>query len=299
MAADDAAGWDHRTDVVNDLRFHSVEAGDGPLVLLLHGFPEFWYAWRRQLLALADAGFHAVAPDLRGYNRTEKPPGVDSYRLDRLVEDVVALAEAFGEPPVHIVGHDWGGLIAWEVAGRRPEIVDRLAVLNAPHPRAYERELRRPEQLLNSWYTAFFQLPFVPETLLTGANSALVGRLLEEDPVSGDAFTDADIKRYREAASRPGAMRAAINYYRAVGRATVRASLSSGARPPGATQASDIDVPTLLLWGLQDVALSPRLTTGLDRWIDDLQIERFPHASHWLQADAPEQVNEQLVDFLQ
>ena len=292
--------WEHGTTVANGLRFHFVEAGEGPTVLLLHGFPEFWSAWHRQLPSLADAGFHAIAPDLRGYNRSEKPPGVSNYRLDRLVEDVVALAKTVGEPPIHLVGHDWGGLLAWEVAGRRPEVVDRLAVLNAPHPRAYERELRSLDQLLRSWYVAYFQVPFVPETVLGAGDAWLVGRLLESDPVRDDAFSWEDVRRYRAAASRPGALRAAVHYYRALGRATVRDWIGVGrGRPPGAMQASDIDVPTLLLWGLQDDALSPRLTTGLDRWINDLAIERFPDASHWLQADAPDRVSTELVAFLE
>ena len=158
-------GWSDGAGV----RLHHVSAGRGPLVLLLHGFPDFWYGWRRQLPALAAAGFRAVAPDLRGYNLSERPARVADYRIERLADDVAALVRALGADRAHVVGHDWGGLIAWQLAMRHPQVVDRLAILNAPHPARFRRLLLDPRQGLRSWYVAFFQLPWLPERVL-GAN---------------------------------------------------------------------------------------------------------------------------------
>jgi pimeloyl-ACP methyl ester carboxylesterase len=293
--------WTHEQVHANDLRVHYVTAGDGEPVLFLHGFPEFWYGWRNQLPALADAGYRAIAPDLRGYNRTERPEEIEQYRIDRLVEDVVALVERLCDGSATIVGHDWGGGIAWEVAGRRPEVVDRVAVLNAPHPKLYERELQSLDQLLRSWYVLYFQLPVVPDRLLGAFDARFLGRYLAEASEFEDAFSATDIERYRRAACRPGAPTAAINYYRALFRSTLREKLpllSDGDGHPGAMQAGRIEVPTLVCWGLQDEALVPELTVGLDEWVSDLRLERIPRASHWLHHEVPEQVNEALLDWL-
>ena len=189
----------------NGVRFHYAEAGHGPLVLLLHGFPEFWYGWRRQMPALAKAGFRVVAPDLRGYNLTERPAGVPQYRLPLLVEDVVQLITALGETSAGLVGHDWGGMIAWYVAMHHPRLVRRLAILNAPHPAAYRRELRRfSSQAWRSAYAAFFQLPLLPERLLRARGFALLRRALR----GGPARDPEDMKRYIDALARPGALTA-------------------------------------------------------------------------------------------
>ena len=293
--------WAHGTTTANDLQCHYVTAGEGDPVVFLHGFPEFWYGWRRQLPAVAEAGYRTIAPDLRGYNRTERPAGVEQYRLDVLVEDVVALVETLCDGSATIVGHDWGGLIAWEVAGRRPDVVDRLAILNAPHPELYDRELRSLDQLLRSWYILYFQLPVVPDRLLGAFDARLVRWLFENASEFENAFTPEDIDRYCRAVSRPGAPTAAINYYRALFRATIRDELpllSRPGHPPGAMQAGRIDVPTLVCWGLQDVALVPELTVGLDEWVSDLRLERFPAASHWLHHELPEEISETLLDWL-
>jgi pimeloyl-ACP methyl ester carboxylesterase len=304
--------WTHGKTIANGVRLHYVEAGDpdDPLVLLLHGFPEFWYAWRHQLPALAEAGYHVIAPDLRGYNTSEKPPGVGAYRLTRLVDDVISLIEEFTERagsegsdeaqlPL-LVGHDWGGAIAWEVAIRHPEAIERLAILNAPHPERFQRELGSASQLRKSWYMFFFQLPGVPERAIRAGNYRVLDRLLREDPVDPDAFDSVDIERYTEALSKPGALTAAINYYRALARENPigtlrRALVGQSGRPPAYRR---VQVPTLLIWGEQDSALSVSLTEGLDGWVENLRVERLPEASHWVQADAPETVNDLLVDFL-
>jgi pimeloyl-ACP methyl ester carboxylesterase len=292
MSADErdtiAGPWTHREAIVNGVRLHWVEAGSGPLVVLLHGFPEFWYSWRHQIPALAAAGFRVLAPDLRGYNLSDKPPGVACYRLEALTADVAGLISHAGASSATVVGHDWGGGIAWTLALRRPEVVGKLAVLNAPHPAAFLRELRRPGQLLRSWYMFFFQLPWLPELLLRAGNFASLERTLRRDPLRPAVFSEDDIRRYKEALSRPGALTAAVNYYRAAFRQLHRAS---DATPP-------ITVPTLLIWGERDHYLGPRLTEGLERWVPGIRIERLPGVSHWIQNDAPERVNELLVEFL-
>lgn len=289
-AAPDAHhGWRHGEVVVNHVRLHYVEAGSGPLVLLLHGFPEFWYSWRRQIPALATAGYHIVAPDLRGYNLSEKPPGVARYALEVLTEDVIALIRRFGAERATVVGHDWGGVIAWHVPVRAPAAVERLIVLNAPHPNAFARALRTPEQVRRSWYVFFFQLPLLPEAVFRAGGFALLDRILRTDPVHREAFTAEDIRRYKRALAQPGALTAAINYYRAAVRRTPLARQRT--LPP-------IQQPTLLIWGERDRALSVRLTEGLDQWVPNIRVERIPDASHWVQNDVPQRVNELILAFL-
>ncbi|WP_128478452.1 alpha/beta fold hydrolase [Halorussus pelagicus] len=289
--------WTHEQAVVGDVRLHYVAAGDedDPLVLLLHGFPEFWYSWREQIPALADAGYRVVAPDMRGYNLSEKPRGVDSYRIEKLVGDVVGLIAHFGRESAHIVGHDWGGAIAWETAIRRPEVVSRLAVLNAPHPERFRRELsRNPEQLRRSWYMLWFQMPALPETLLGAGTAAGIGRMLRES-ARPDTFSDEDVRRYREAAARPGALAAAISYYRALFRENL---VAEARRLVGRDDRQHrVRAPTLLIWGEDDVALGTELTEGLGEWVADLRVERLPGATHWVQNDRPEAVGDLLVEF--
>ncbi|SEO41553.1 Pimeloyl-ACP methyl ester carboxylesterase [Halorientalis persicus] len=294
---------EHHNTVVDDVRLHYVAAGpeDGDLVVLLHGFPEFWYSWRYQLPALAEAGYRVVAPDLRGYNRSEKPHGVDSYAIENLVGDVIGLIRVQGRETAHLVGHDWGGAIAWAVGMGRPDALDSLTVMNAPHPAAFAREFDLA-QLKRSWYVLFFQVPWLPERLLSAGGARAVGEVFRDQPANPDAFDEEDIRRYREAFARPGAARAAVNYYRAyvdgIGVPMAKATLPGLRRvfdPPGDTE---ITVPTLVLWGEQDAALGVGISEGLDEWIPDLRVERFPEASHWVQCDVPEAVSEELLAFL-
>ncbi|WP_336002227.1 alpha/beta fold hydrolase [Halorientalis halophila] len=294
---------EHDNAVVDDVRLHTVAAGpeDGDLVLLLHGFPEFWYSWRYQIPALAEAGYRVVAPDLRGYNRSEKPHGVDSYAIEHLVGDVVGLIRAEGRDTAHLVGHDWGGAISWAVGMGRPDVLDSLTVMNAPHPAAFAREFDL-QQLKRSWYVLWFQVPWLPERLLTLRNAWPIGDLFRDQPANPDAFDAADIERYREAFARPGAARAAVDYYRAyvrgIWKPMAKATLPGLRRfadPPGNTE---ISVPTLVLWGEQDPALGVDISRGLDEWIPDLRVQRFPEASHWVQCDVPDQVTEELLAFL-
>lgn len=280
---------EHQRVHVNGVDLHVVTAGEGPPVLLLHGFPENSYSWRKQLEPLVRAGFRVVVPDLRGYHESDKPAGVAAYHLDELVNDVVGLVRWTGAPRAHLVGHDWGGIIAWATAIRRPDVIDRLVVMNAPHPRVMLREARRPRQLAKSAYAFFFQLPALPERVISARRFLLVRRLLARDPVHEGAFTSEDIERYVEALSRPGALTAALNYYRAL-------------RDPEALRwlrrAGRVEAPTLVVWGMRDLALGPWLLDGLERWVPDLRVHRIEDASHWVQNDAPDEVNEALLGFL-
>ena len=229
----------HRYATVNGVRLHYVEAppqtaaakGTAPLCCVLHGFPEFWYAWRRQIGALAAAGFRVLAPDLRGYNLSDKPRGVDAYRVEALTADVAGLIRHAGERSAVVVGHDWGGVLTWLLPLHHPEIVHKRVILNAPHPAALRRELRRgTDQLLRSWYVFFFQLPWLPEVTMRSGDFALLGRMLRRQPVHPGAFTDADVAAYTHALARPGALTAAIDYYRAAFRRP-RARPTTGQAP--------------------------------------------------------------------
>jgi len=305
---DDPERWRHEFARVNGVDLHYVAVdpdpaavdhptGDAPLVVLLHGFPEFWYAWRHQLDPLADAGYRVVAPDMRGYNRSSAPEGVDSYRPAELVADVRGLVEHLGGARAAVVGHDWGGAVAWETAIREPETVSQLAVLNAPHPEAYRRALlRSPEQLARSWYVFLFQVPWLPERFIRADDYRLVGGMLA-DTARPEAFTDADVRRYKDAMARSASLSGPINYYRAAARGAARRQLRS-VLPGAAARDATVRVPTLVVWGERDRALSTSLLDGLERWVPDLRVERLPAASHWVQADEPGLVSELLVEFL-
>lgn len=305
---DDPDHWHHETAFVNGIELHYVTVdpdpdavthptGTAPLVVLLHGFPEHWYAWRHQLDPLAAAGYRVVAPDLRGYNHSEQPDGVDSYRPAELVADIRGLIEHRGASRAALVGHDWGGLLAWECAIREPEMVAQLAVLNAPHPAQYREQLRSsPEQLARSWYVFAAQLPWVPDRLLYAGRDRLVEGLATAT-VDPEAFTTTDIERYREAIERSG-LTGPLNYYRAMARETIESELR--AFVPGRTRRDEqIDVPTLVCWGEQDPALAVTLLEGIERWVPDNRVVRLPDASHWVQADAPDRVTSELRSFLQ
>jgi pimeloyl-ACP methyl ester carboxylesterase len=272
-----------------EARLHYVEAGDGPLVVLLHGFPEFWYGWRHQIPALAAAGFRVVAPDMRGYNLSSRPPEVSSYGARRLAGDIRDLIRERGADRACLAGHDWGGAVAWVTAMAHPEEVDRLAILNAPHPRRMIEALGRPgRQVARSWYMFFFQLPWLPERSVRAGDWWAFRRDFERDARPG-AFTSADIDRYREAWSQPGAAAAIINYYRAsLGRAPSRRS--GGLRP--------VEAPTLVIWGERDRYLGAELAEPDRADVPGLvRIARLPDASHWVQHDEPERVSGLLIDF--
>ena len=271
---------------LSDVRLHYVEDGTGPLVVLLHGFPDFWYSWRHQLPVLAAAGFRVVAPDMRGYNLSDKPRKISEYSLDRLATDVVELVAALGEPRAHVVAHDWGGVVAWAVAAWHPDVVDRLVVLNAPHIDMYRRALASPRQLARSWYTGLFQLPGAP-ALLRARAYAPMKRALKTTSTEG-AFTDEDLARYVESWSQPRAIESQLAYYRAGSRWT----LGRSERLPV------VERPVLVVWGERDQTMQALFADVPPEIATDVTVELIPHATHWVHLDDPERVNELLLAFL-
>ena len=272
----------------NGLRLHIAAAGpaDGPLMILLHGFPEFWYGWRNQIEPLADAGFCVWAPDQRGYNLSDKPPGVKAYALDRLAADVTGLIDAAGRRQAVLVGHDWGGAVAWHVAAQVPDRVARAVILNVPHPAVMMQQLRRnPRQLARSWYMFGFQLPWLPERWLTFRRAWPLARTLLRTSRPG-AFSAADLEHYREAWLQPHAMTAMLNWYRAALRARPLQTAGQRIRPP-----------TLLVWGAQDRFLGRELATPSLACCEQGELEFLEQATHWVQHEEPARVNALIADF--
>ena len=303
---------EHRFVSTNGIRLHCAVDGEGPLVIFLHGFPECWYSWRHQLAALAPH-FRVVAPDLRGYNESDKPAGVAAYDMKELVADVAGLVRAFDAHEAVIVAHDWGGGIAWEFAMRHPELTRKLVVMNCPHIAIFEQALRaNPKQLLKSWYMFFFQIPWLPETLLRLGHARLIGAAIRRSAVRHDSLTPEDVEYLRDAASRPGAMRAALNYYRAVFRSPqslatwphwMRRFIYGEHAPAGLRERIEdwpkISAPTLLIWGEADVALGKELSLGLEPLMAaPLEVKYIPLSGHWVQQEQPAVVNGYLLDFL-
>ena len=285
----------HRTETVNGISLHWVEAGEGPLVVLLHGFPEFWYSWRHQIPALAAAGYRVVALDMRGYNESEKPEGYDSYLGAPLSRDVVELIAALGEERATLVGHDWGGVVAWGTAIHHPEVVEKLVILNAPHPGVFLRGVRNPAQILRSSYIAAFQAPILPEMALRARGFALLKLALRGSSQQSSAFTDDDLQRYEQAFAKPGALTAMLAYYRAMGRRFIPAARQHGVVASNGRRT--VIAPTMVIWGRNDPALGADLADPGD-FVPNRRVEFVEEAAHFVQADAPDRVNELLLEFL-
>jgi pimeloyl-ACP methyl ester carboxylesterase len=262
----------------------SAEGARAKLVVLLHGFPEFWWSWRHQMRALSDAGLHVVAPDMRGYNLSDKPAKTSDYRIEHLTADVARLIRAHGAEKAHVVGHDWGGGIAYAFAMLYPEMVERVGILNSPHPVSMMRGFRRPAQLKKSWYFFFFQIPRLPERVLRRHDFHALRKAFRDD-----GLPDAEIERYVEALRREGALRGGINYYRAMMRDVATRSLPRFRR---------IDAPVLVIWGERDRVLGRDMARPDPEWVPNARVEFLPEATHWVQRDEPERVNSLLVDFL-
>ena len=279
------ANRQHGFVATNGLHLHYVRQGQGPLMLFLHGFPEFWYSWRHQLDYFAQR-YTCVALDLRGYNDSDKPAGVAAYRLPQLIEDVRGVIQALGDGPAILVGHDWGGAIAWAFAYAHPQLLQSLIILNIPHPAKFAAGLRTPQQLLKSWYIGVFQLPLLPELLLQANHHWLIEQILRGVAIDKAAFSSADLQAYKTAAAKPGALTAMVNYYRAI------------IQSPGPQTWGMLEVPTLMIWGEDDVALGKELTYGTEAYVRHLQLHYIPHCSHWVQQEQPHQVNALIDEFL-
>jgi epoxide hydrolase 4 len=280
-----------RTVEANGFAFAVDEAGDGDrLALCLHGFPESRFSWRAQMPLLAELGYRVWAPDLRGYGETEpRPQDVDSYRMERLLEDVAALIDAAGAREVMLVAHDWGAAVAWTFAARKVRPLTRLIIMNVPHPAVFAQVLRRsPKQMLRSWYMAFFQIPGLPERLLLANDARAIRRAFSGMAKDKSRFPETVLDRYAADAQRPGAMTGMINWYRAAARHP------DFMREPWAK----IEIPTLVIWGEADAALGLETLEGTDAFVADLQIKRLPGVSHWVQQEAPEVVNALMADWL-
>jgi pimeloyl-ACP methyl ester carboxylesterase len=279
--------WQHKFIITNGIQLHYVTQGEGPLMLMLHGFPEFWYSWRHQIPEFAK-DHKVVAIDLRGYNDSDKPPDTADYRMSELLLDVEGVIQGLGYDRCVLVGHDWGGAIAWNFAYAHPAMVERLIVLNLPHPAKFVAGLRTPQQLLRSSYIFFFQIPWLPELLLQMSDYQPIATALTSMAVDKAAFTTADLEAYRDAASKRGALTAMLNYYR-----------SNFFQPELAGRTQGIlKVPTLLIWGEADTALGKELTYGTEDYVEDLTLRYIPNCSHWVQQEQPQLVNQYMREFL-
>lgn len=272
----------------NGLRFEVYMCGQGErLALCLHGFPEHAFSWRAQLPLLAELGYRAWAPNLRGYGETSKPEGVAHYAMGNLLDDVAGLIDASGVQEVVLIGHDWGGVIAWEFARRKIRHLTKLVIMNAPHPTLFARGIRSAAQLRRSWYVFFFQLPWLPEWVFGRNGARAIAAAFRGMAVDKSRFPEEVLAVYRRNALRPGALRAMINYYRAAFRKPSRA----GARDV-------ISTPTLVIWGEEDAALGKELNNGLEELVSTCCLRYLPGVSHWVQQEAPEKVNAILSAWL-
>lgn len=276
------AELEHHFADVNGIRMHYIAAGAGETVVMLHGFPESWYSWRHQIAALSPH-YRVIAPDLRGYNETENR---GPYDTDTLQNDVLGLIEHLGESRVHVIGHDWGAAIAWLLAIEHPEAVRSLGICNVPHPAIFAKGIRRPRQLLRSWYIFFFQLPWLPERLMAFDNYHMLARNLIHSCRPG-TFTREDITAFLANWRRQG-LSGGINWYRAVVRD----------RRPLPGRVPLIMAPTVFIWGERDFALGRELTHGTEEYVHDLTMRYLPEASHWVQQEEPDRVSEYLLEHL-
>ena len=261
----------------------------GPLVILLHGFPEGWRAWKKQIEALGEEGYRVLAPDQRGYGLSDRPQAVRAYTLEKLGQDILELIDSTGRDQVHLVGHDWGAAVAWWIAQFHPERLKSLTVLNVPHPSVMMRHLRRdPLQMVRSWYMAFFQLRRVPEFLLSRNGFNRLKKSLAATSAKG-TFSESELKAYEKAWSRPGALTGMLNWYRAL-------RFSADSQSSGKLSRK-VSVPTLILWGTKDHALRSVMAAESLRECEDARLIEFDQATHWIQHEEPTRVTELLQGF--
>ncbi|SIN85540.1 Pimeloyl-ACP methyl ester carboxylesterase [Parasphingorhabdus marina DSM 22363] len=273
----------------NGQKFEVAQAGEGDrLALCLHGFPELHYSWRFQMPLLAEMGYRVWAPNLRGYGGTSKPEGVRAYALDHLCADIAALIDASGAKEVTLIAHDWGAIIAWAFAIQKIRPLVRLIIMNVPHPMVGRREIRHWRQLRRSWYIFFFQIPWLPEKLLSRNGGRPIKDAFSKMACDQTNFSNDALDIYARAALRPGSLNSMINYYRALLRHRDAIDIGDG----------KVNVPTLMIWGEEDSALNIKCTEGTEEWVGDFTLHRLPGVSHWVQQEAPEEVNAILRDWL-
>ena len=286
----------HEYAEVNGVRLHYATAGKGKLVLFVHGFPEFWYEWKNQLEEFGNH-YQAVAPDMRGYNLSSKPAEVDQYQVKYMVEDLRALAEKLGHKKFILVAHDWGGAIAWAFAIAHPEMLEKLVIINAPHPGVFQRELKEnPDQQKASQYMLMFRSPQA-EQILSANNYATLVQVVLGDGLKRGFFTEDDKKAYIEAWSQPGALTGGLNYYRAARIGPPSETDKEVTNFAGAASLV-VKAPTLVIWGEKDTALLTGNLVGLDKFVPDLTIKRIPEGTHWVIHEKAEQVNGYIRDFI-
>jgi len=270
----------------NGVKLHYINEGTGELVVLLHGFPEFWYGWKNQISVLSKQ-YRVVAPDMRGYNLSDKPTNVSDYKIEVLAKDIADLIKALGAEKAIVVGHDWGAAVAWAVAALHPEVVKKLAILNVPHPAKMQQAFMKFNfsQWKKSWYIFFFQLPFLPEKLV--GNKDFFKRTFDNMCQRKNIFSEEDLHKYAEAYRQPGTITAALNYYRAAFR-----GVTSGVVFP------KIKAPVMVLWGEHDKALGKELTYNTDKFCEgSFEIHYDNTSGHFIQHENPEWVNEKLLKF--
>jgi epoxide hydrolase 4 len=295
--------WKHETAKVNGIKLHYVTMGKGPVILFLHGFPEFWYAWKDQIPFFGKE-YQAVAADMRGYNLSDKPEKVEDYAIPLLIADIKALLDHLSKGKKAIlVAHDWGGAIAWTYAAMHPETLEKLVIINAPHPNVFGRELEKnPKQQQASGYMNFFRSAEAEQLLMANDFALLVSGVFGSAS-KPDAFTAEDKRRYKEAWGRPGALTGGLNYYRAakLGPPSQEAKAEAGkAEKPALTQLPELKIPmpTLVIWGEKDTALLTGNLDGLDKYVPNLTLKRIPNGSHWVVHEAPELINTTIQEFL-
>jgi pimeloyl-ACP methyl ester carboxylesterase len=274
---------------VNGIRLHVTESGpaDGPVLIFLHGYPEFWYGWRKQIPFFAEQGYRVAVPDQRGYNLSSKPAGTKAYRISQLTQDIVELIAALGTEKVFLVGHDWGGAVAWNLAMHHPQLLHRLVIINMPHPVVMRKTLRRRlNQLRRSWYIFFFQLPLLPEWVISRGRFRLMRNSLQRTSLPG-TFREADLEQYVAAWSQPGAFRAMLNWYRAAVRH----------RNPAIAQPPEVKTPLLLIWGARDAFLRTEMATQSLPYCRNGKLHLIPEATHWVHHEKSNEVNGAILDF--
>ena len=273
----------------NGVKLHVMEGGpkDGPMILFLHGFPEFWYAWRKQLDYFAARGYLVVAPDQRGYNLSDKPQGVASYKIDDLAKDVIGLIDFYKRKQIFLVGHDWGASVSWWVALKCPERITRLVIMNVPHPKVMAKTMfTNPAQMQRSWYIFYFQIPGAVEKFAAAGNYAWPVQLLATTSRPG-AFTPEDLEEYRKAFMQPGAFSAMVNWYRAM--------IQTQQEQP---KSFDVTMPLLFLWGMNDVALMSEMADASLFYCKQARLIKFAEATHWVQHEEAEKINPLIAEFL-